>query len=134
VDSNTAIKVLLGSTHLDSNTEALEHLANTETKDVETNNLLFGTGADELHLSGVLGLLLRGQANIVEHGSELGVVDLDFFITVALAGFGLGETHATDFGVGEDNGGDVLVGKLGVLQLWGTEETAAKLATSSDGN
>ena len=134
MDSNTAIKVLLSSTHLDSNTETLQHLTDTKTKDVETNNLFLGTGADDLHLGGVLGLLLGGQADIVEHGSELGVVDLDFIVTVALAGLGLGETDAADLGVREDDCRNVLVGDLGVFQLGRAEEAAAELATGSNGN
>lgn len=115
MDSNAAIKVLLSSTHLDSDTEALQHLADAKTKDVQTNNLLLGTGADDLHLGGVLGLLLGGQANIVEHGSELGVVDLNLVIAIALAGLGLGEADTADLRVREDDCRNVLVGELGVL-------------------
>lgn len=115
MDSNAAIKVLLSSTHLDSDTEALQHLADAKTKDVQTNNLLLGTGADDLHLGGVLGLLLGRQADVVEHGSELGVVDLDLVVAVALAGLGLGETDAADLRVREDDCRNVLVGNLGVL-------------------
>lgn len=134
MDSNTAIKVLLSSTHLNSDTEALQHLTDTKTKDVQTNNLFLGTGADDLHLGGVLGLLLRGQADIVEHGSELGVVDLDFIVAVALAGLGLGETDAADLGVREHDCRNVLVRDLGVFQLGRAEEAAAELATGSNGN
>lgn len=92
VNSNTAIKVCLCRTHLHSNTEALQHLANAETKNVQTDDLLRRAGADDLHLGGVLGLLLGGQTDVVEHVGELGVVDLDLLVTVALAGLGLGET------------------------------------------
>ena len=108
MDSNTAIKVLLCGAHLDSDTEALKHLTDTETQDVEADNLLLGTGADYLHLSRVFSLLLGGH-DVVEHGRELGVVDLDLVITVALAGLGLRETNTADFGVGEDDRRDVLV-------------------------
>lgn len=134
MDSNTAIKVLLSSTHLDSDTKALQHLTDTKTEDVQTNNLLLGASADDFHLSGVLRLLLGGQADIVEHGSELGVVDLDLVVTVALAGLGLRETNATDLGVREDDSRNVLVRDLGVLQLWRAEETAAKLTAGSNSN
>ena len=134
MDSNTAIKVLLSSTHLNSDTEALQHLTNTKTKDVQTNNLLVGTGANDLHLGGVLGFLLGGQANIVEHGSELGVVDLDFIVAVALAGLRLGEADAANLGVREDDCRNVLVGDLGVFQFGRAEEAAAELATGSNGN
>lgn len=109
MDSNTAIKVLLSSTHLNSDTEALQHLANAETEDVQTDHLLLRTGTDDLHLGRVLGLLLWGQADIVEHRGELRVVDLDLVVAVALAGLGLGETDRADFGVREDDRGDVLI-------------------------
>jgi hypothetical protein len=134
VDSNTAIEVLLSGTHLNSDTEALKHLTDTKTKDVQTNNLLLGTGADELHLGGVLGLLLGGQADIVEHGSELGVVDLDLVIAVMLASLRLGKTDAADLGVREDNCRNVLVGDLGVLELRRAEEAVAELAAGGNGN
>lgn len=134
MDSNAAIKVLLSSTHLDSDTEALQHLADTKTKDVQTNHLLLGTGADDLHLGGVLGLLLGRQADIIEHGSELGVVDLNLVIAVALAGLGLGETDAADLRMREDDCRNVLVGDLGVLQLGRTEKAATELAAGSNGN
>lgn len=109
VDSNTTIKVLLSSTHLHSDTEALQHLANTETKDVQTDDLLLGTGTDDLHLGRVLGLLLWGQADVVEHRGELGVVNLDLIVAIALTGFRLGETDRANLGVREDHGRDVLV-------------------------
>lgn len=134
MDSNTAIEVLLSSTHLDSNTEALQHLTDAKTKDVQTDNLFLGTGANDLHLGGVLGLLLWGQADIVEHGSELGVINLNLVVAVANAGLGLGETDAADLGVRENDRRNVLVGDLGVLQLDRAEETAAELATGSNGN
>lgn len=91
MNGHTAIKVRLGSAHLHGDTEALKHLANTEAKNVQTHNLLVGTGADDLHLGRVLGLLL-GRHDAVVHGGEFGVVDLDLVVAVPLAGFGLGET------------------------------------------
>lgn len=133
VDSNTAIKVLLGSTHLHGDTESLQHLTNTKTQNVQTDNLFLRTGADDLHLSGVLGLLLSWH-NVVEHGSELGVVNLDLVVAVALAGLGLGETDDTNLRVGEDDSRDVLVRDLGMLELGGTEDTVSKLATGGNGN
>jgi hypothetical protein len=101
---------------------------------MQTDNLLLGTGTDDLHLSGVLGLLLGRQADIEEHGGELGVVDLDLVIAVALTGLRLGKTDAANLGVREHDGGDVFVGDLGVLQLGRAEEAATELATSGDSN
>lgn len=133
VNGHTAIEVLLGSAHLHGDTEALEHLTNTKAKDVQTNHLLLGAGADKLHLGRVLGLLL-GRHHAVVHGGELGVVDFDLVVAVPLAGFGLGETDGANLGVGEDDGRDVLVGELGGLQLGRAEEAVAKLATGSNSN
>lgn len=96
--SNTAIKVLLSGAHLDSDTEALQHFTNTKTQDVQSNNLLLGTGADNLHLRRILRLLLR-RHDVEEHGGELGVVDLDLVITVVLAGLGLCETDTANLRV-----------------------------------
>lgn len=91
VNRHAAIKVLLGSAHLHSNTEALEHLANTKAKNVQTNHLLLRTSADDLHLGRVLGLFL-GRHHAIVHGGELGVVDLDLVVAVPLASLRLGET------------------------------------------
>lgn len=133
VNSDTAIKVLLSSTHLHSDTESLQHLANAQTKDVQADDLFLRASADNLHLGGVLGLLLGGQNGVV-HSSELSVVDLDLVVAVALTGLGFGETDNADLGVGEDDGRDVLIRKLGVLELGSTEETVTKLATSGNCN
>lgn len=131
MDGNTAVEVGLGGAHLDSNTKALQHLANAKTKDVQTDDLLLGTGADNLHLGGVLGLLLSGHDGVV-HVGELGVVGLDLVIAVLLAGFGLSKTDGANLGVREDNSGDVLVGELGSLELGRAEDAATELATSGN--
>lgn len=133
MDSNTAVEVGLGSAHLDSNTKTLQHLADAKTKDVQTNDLLLGAGADDLHLGGVLGLLLSGHEAVV-HVGKLGVVGLDLVIAILLAGFGLSETDGADLRVRENDSGDVLVGELGGLELGGAEDTATQLTTSSNRN
>jgi hypothetical protein len=53
------------------------------------------------------------------------VVDLDVVVAEALAGLGLCETDGTDFGVGEDDCGDVVVGELGGFKLLAAEEAVA---------
>lgn len=133
MDSNTAVEVGLCSAHLYGNTKALQHLADAKTKDVQSDDLLLGTGADNLHLSRVLGLLLSGHEAVV-HVCKLGVVGLDLVIAVLLAGFGLSETDGADLGVRENNSGNVLVRELGGLELGGAEETATQLATSGNCN
>lgn len=98
MNSHTAIKILLRSTHLHRNAETLQHLTNTQTEDMQTDDLFLGARADQLHLRGVLGLLLGGD-HVVEHGCEFGLVDLDVVVTVAFAGLRLCETRGADFRV-----------------------------------
>ena len=118
MNSNTIIKILLGSPHLHSNAETLRHLPNTQPQNMQTNNLLLGPGTHNLHLCGVLGFLVRGQ-HVVVHGGELGVVDLDLVVAEAFAGLGFREADSADFGVREDDRGDVFVGEFGVFELGG---------------
>lgn len=131
MNSHTAVKVLLRSAHLHSDAETLEHLSHSQTQNVQANNLLLRSGADQLEFGRVL-LLLLGWHHVVVHGCEPGVVDLDLVIAVALTGFGLGETHGANFGVGEDHRGDILVGKLGVANFVRAKETVAELATGGN--
>lgn len=133
MNSHTAVKVLLRSAHLHSDAETLEHLSHSQTQDVQANNLLLRTGADQLELGRVL-LLLLSRHHVVVHGREPSVVNLDLVIAVALTSFGLGETHGTDLGVGEDHRGDVVIGKLRVANFVRAEETVAELATGGNSN
>jgi len=87
---------------------------------MQPNNLLLRPRTHNLHLRGVLGLLIIGQHR-VEHGSEFGLVDLDFVVAEARAGLGLCEADGADFGVGEDDRGDVFIGELGGFKLRGAE-------------
>lgn len=122
MDSHARIKVLLGSTHLDSDAKALQHLSNSQTKNVQSNNLLLWTRAHQLHFGWVLCLLLWGEYVII-HSAKLGVVDLDVLLAVLLDSLGFSKTSGADFGVGEDYGGDLIVGELGGLELRRPEET-----------
>lgn len=133
MNSNTAIEILLCSPHLHRHPESLQHLANTMTQDMQSDNLLLRPRADDLHLRGVLRLLLRGE-HVVEHGGELGRVDLDLVVAEAFAGLGLREADGADFGVREDDRGDVFVGELGGFQLGRAEEAASELAAGGDGD
>jgi hypothetical protein len=128
VNGNTAVKVSLGSTHLDGNTEALQNLITALAKDVQTNDLLVRTFTDKLVSSGTL---VFGLHHGVVHGSEAGGVNLDG-VTELLAGLGLGKTDAADSGVGEDDRGDVGIVKVGILLS--AEETVTETTTSGDGN
>jgi hypothetical protein len=62
MDSHTAIKVLLGRAHLDSNPESLHHLIDALAQDVETDNLLLGTFTHDLHLGGFFLFLLGWES------------------------------------------------------------------------
>lgn len=108
VNSDTAVKVLLSSTHLNGNTKALEHLTDTETQNVQTDNFFLGPSADKLHFGGVLGLVLS-RNEVVKHGSELGMVDLDLVVAILLASLGLCETNTTNFGMRENNSRNVFI-------------------------
>jgi len=99
VNGNTAVKVSLGSTHLDGNTEALQDLITALAKDMQTNDSLVGALTDELVGSGTL---VFGLHHGVVHGSEARRVDLDR-VTELFAGLGLGQTDAADSGMGEDD-------------------------------
>ena len=112
MDSNARIKVLLRSTHLHSNPKALQHLSNAQTKNMQPDDLLLGPGTDKLHFGRVLLLFLLGH-DVIIHGCEPGVVDLDLVVAETLASLGFGQTDGANFGVGEDYGGNVFVGEFG---------------------
>ena len=133
MNSNTVIKILLRSPHLHGNAKTLRHLPNTQTQNMQTDNLLLRPGTHDLHLRGVLGLLVRGH-HVVVHGGELGVVDLDLVVAEAFAGLGFREADSADFGVREDDRGDVFVGEFGGFELGGAEEAVAELAAGGDGD
>lgn len=131
VNGNTAVKVGLGSSHLDGNTETLKHLTTADTHDVQTDDLLLGARGNEL----VVGrALLVGLHHGVEHGSEAGLVHLDAVLAVLLDGLGLGQADAADFGVGENNRGDVVVVKLEGGEFRSSKQTMGQTTTSSDGD
>ena len=133
MNSNTIVKILLRSPHLHGNAKTLRHLPNTETQNMQADNLLLRPGTHNLHLRGVLGLLVRGH-HVVVHGGELGVVDLDLVVAEAFAGLRLAEADGADFGVREDDRGDVFVGEFGVFELGGPEEAVAELAAGGNGD
>lgn len=131
VNGNTAIKVGLGSSHLDGNTETLKHLTTANTHDVKTDDLLLGAGGNEL----VVGrALLVGLHHGVVHGSETGLVYLDAVLAILLDGLGLSQTNAADFGVGENDRGDVVVVELEGGEFRSAEQAMRQTTTSGDGD
>lgn len=109
VNRHAAIKILLGCAHLDSNAEALQHLADAQSQNVQANHFFFRADADNLHLRRVL-LLLIDREHVVEHVGEACLVHFDLVVAVTLARLGLGQADRADFWVRKDHGGDVFVG------------------------
>lgn len=131
VNGNTAVKVGLGSSHLDSNTETLQHLATTDPHDVKTDDLLLGTSGNELVVGRAL--LVRLHHGVV-HGSEAGLVYLEVLLAVLLDSLGLGQADAADFGVGENDGGNVAVVELKSRECRSAKQAMGQTTTSSDGD
>lgn len=133
MNSHTAIKVLLRRAHLDRHTEALQHLTHAQTKDMETDDLLFRASAHQLEFGRVLRLLLR-RHHVVVHRRELGVVDLDLVVAVLGASFRFCQTDSADLWVREHDCRDVVVGELRVFQLGGAEDAVTELTAGGDGD
>jgi len=73
---------------------------------MQTHNSLLWADTHELHLGGVL-VLLFCREDVIEHGCETGMVNLDGFLAILRDRLGLCEPYGTDFGVREDDGGYV---------------------------
>lgn len=131
MDGDTAVEILLGGAHLDSDTETLQHLSAAEAGNVQADNLLLGTGADKL-VSG--GSLLLGLHHGVVHGGEVGLVDLDVVLAVLLNGLRLRQADAADLGVREHDGGDVGVVEMRILVLGASEQTLRQTTSRSNGD
>jgi len=106
MDRNARIEILLGSAHLDSDAEALEHLARSQTHDMQPDDLFLGASADDLVLGG--GLVGRVHHGVV-HGREGGLVDLDVLLAVLLDGLRFRQTDGADLGVREHHARDIAV-------------------------
>lgn len=48
--------------------------------------------------------------------------------------FRLGEPDGANFGVGEDDRGNVFVGKVGIEEFWRAEEAVGEVSTGCDGD
>lgn len=116
MNSYTAIKVLLRGTHLDSHAKPLQHFAYAETQNVQSNNFLFHTSADNLHLRGVLLFLVVGE-EVVEHVCKAGFVYFDFVVAESLASLWFREPDCANFRMREDDSRDVLVRQLGRFEF-----------------
>jgi len=133
VNSHTTIEILLGRAHLDGQSETLHHFITALAEDVESDDLFVFARADELELGRFL-LLLLGREDVVVHGGELCVVDLDVLLAVLFVRLGLGEAGGADLGVGKDDGGDLVVLEVRVFELGRAEEAVAQVAAGRDGD
>lgn len=134
MNSHTRIKILLRRPHLNRDPKPLQHLPNPLPQNMQPDNPLLRPLANNLHLRGILLLLVRGE-HVEEHGRELGCVGLDVFGAVLGDCFRFGEACCAYFWVGEDDGGDVVVGEFGGLEFGGfAEEAVSQLAAGGDGD
>mmetsp|Transcript_714 Transcript_714/g.1871 ORF Transcript_714/g.1871 Transcript_714/m.1871 type:complete len:203 (+) Transcript_714:1391-1999(+) len=124
VQRHAVVKVALRGTHLDCDSEALEHLVRTDADDMQTDNLLLSADAHQLHRHRHLVL---GRGHGVVHRLELGLVHLHVAIAVLLPGLGLSESHSTDRRVREDDRRDsaVLEARLRLAAKQAVRQAAA---------
>ena len=127
VKGNRAVKVSLSSTHLQGNSEALQHLITSLSDNVDTDNLLLGSSADKLEGRGGL-VGLHG----VVHARELGDVNIQVLGAVFLLGSLLSQTNSSSSRVGEDDRGDISVVELRVLELLRSEKAIRETTTSGN--
>ena len=62
------------------------------------------------------------------------MVDFDVGGAVFGDGLWLGEPDRANLGVREDDGGDVLVGQVGLREIGGAEESVGEVSTGGDGD
>lgn len=62
------------------------------------------------------------------------MVDLDVLLAILLNGLRLCQACRADFGMREDDGGDVVIGEFGGFELRRSEEAVSELTASSDGD
>lgn len=108
VNSNTRIEISLPCAHLNRHSETLHHLATPSAQNMHPHNLLIRPLTNELILRWLQFLLLL-RVEIVKHRREFRVVYLYIFFPEFGYGCGLCHANGADFGVGEDDGGDVAV-------------------------
>jgi len=118
VDGDGVVEVNLTSPHLYGDSETLDDLIGALTDDVEAHDSFFGTLYDELEGGGLLVVLLN-HAEI--EGLEGSFVSLHR-VTVLLASLWLGKANSSHGRMREDNGGDVFVVELVIVEFRRTKE------------
>lgn len=129
VESHSVVEIILGGAHLESNSEALQHLITALADNVDANNLLLGASADELEGRGGL-MALHG----IVQARELGNIDRQVIGTILLLGLLFRQTDSSSSRVRKDDRGDVSVVELGVLELLTSEQAVRKTTTGSNGD
>ena len=104
MNSNTTIKILLGSTHLNSHAKALQDLRTPLAQNMQPDNLFLLALHNQLEARR---LLIRLVHNTKKHVREAGIVHLDIVVAEFLSRFRLREADGADLRVREDDGGDV---------------------------
>jgi len=130
MDGDGAVEIGLASPHLYGDGKALDDLVGPLTDDVDTHNSLFGALDDELEGGGLLVMFVD---HTEVEGLEGSFIDLDS-ISILLSGLWLSQTNGSHGRVSEDNGGDVFVAELVILEFRRTKETIGKPSSSSDGD
>jgi len=130
VDGDGAIEIDFASPHFYSDGETLDDLVGALTNDVEAHNSFFGTLDDELEGGGLLVVFLD-HAEV--EGLEGSFVNL-YSIPVLLSSLWLGQAYGPHGRVGEDDGSDIVVAELVILEFGRAKQTVGKPSSSSDGD
>ena len=131
MNCHTAVKILLGRSHLHRHPESLHHLIDTLAQDVQADYLLLWPGTHNLKLRRLL-LLLLWREDVKEHVTELRMIDFYILLAVLLYSLRFGEAGGADLGVCEDDGGDLVVLEPVVFELGRPEEAVAEFAAGGD--
>ncbi len=130
MDCNTGIEILFRGPHFHRHPESLQHLRAALAHDMQTHHFLLISRANDLVVRLVL---LRWVHHGVIHSRETGLVDFDLRIAKRFARLGLCHSDRSYLGVGENDGGDVVVFESGGGELSATEEPVGQVTPRGDG-
>jgi len=130
VDCDGVVEISLTGAHLYGDGEALDHFVGALADDVNANDSFFGTLYDEFE-GGRLLVMFFDHAEVER--LEGSFVDLDT-IWVLLSSLRLGQTDGPYGRVREDDGGDIFVTELVILEFRRTKETVGEPPSSGDGD
>jgi hypothetical protein len=131
MNCHTAVKILLGRSHLHRQPESLHHLIDTLAQDVQADHLLLWPDTHNLKLRRLL-LLLLWWEDVKEHVTELRMVGFYILLAILLYSLRFGEAGGADLGVCKDDGGDLVVLEPVVFELRRSKEAVAELAAGGD--